>query len=163
MGVREEAAHDRAAIRLLEELAFGRAAEADLVDRLRASGTVVLSLVMEDGGQPQGHILFSRLKLPGVKAVALAPMAVHPAMQRRGIGSAMVRAGLDILSQRGEQAVFVVGHPGYYPRFGFRNDLAAQFDSPYAGEAFFALELQPDALRDKAGPVLFDAEFEGLE
>jgi putative acetyltransferase len=157
MNVREERHGDQSAIRLVEQDAFEGPTEADLVEALHAAGDVVLSLVMEHEGEIIGHILFSRLNLPGVQAVA-----VTPAVQRRGVGSALVRAGLDLLRKRGEQAVFVLGHREFYPRFGFRADLAARFESPYAGESFFALELAPGALQGKSGPVTFADAFRTL-
>jgi putative acetyltransferase len=164
MPIRMEQSHDREAIAKLHEEAFGNRLEAELVDQLRASGEAVLSVVFEvDGGEIAGHILYSRLTLQDTRAVALAPMAVQVAYQRQGIGTQLVRASLEMLRQKGEHAVFVLGHRGYYPRFGFRNDLAAHFDSPYAGASFFALELEPNSLLGKAGPVRFAPAFAVFE
>jgi putative acetyltransferase len=151
VSVRSEAPADIEAIWTLVRDAFESRAEPDLVDKLRVSGDAVLSLVWVEQGEIVGHILFSRMSLAGV--VALGPLAVKPERQSRGIGSALVRAGLDLLRERGEQAVFVLGHRDYYPRFGFRADLAAQFESPYAGDSFFALELQEGALKGLCGAV----------
>jgi putative acetyltransferase len=95
-----------------------------------------------------------------IPAAALAPLAVAPARQRRGIGSALVRRGLDVCRERGRAAVIVLGHPSYYPRFGFSAALARGFRAPYAGEAFMALELTPGALAAGAGDVRYPKAFE---
>lgn len=110
-----------------------------------------------------GHLLFSRLVLTGVRAVGLAPMSVKPGRQSSGIGSALVREGLDLLRKRGEQAVFVPGHRGYCPPFGFQNDLAARFESSCAGESFFALELEAGVFDGRPGAVSFAVAFSAFE
>ncbi len=110
--IRPEEPRDRDAIRDVHVRAFGQPNEADLVDALRP-GTV--SLVAEIGGVV-GHILFSPITVGGAPAIALAPMAVLPEFQRRGIGSALVRRGL---AACGDRLVIVLGHPEFYPRFGF--------------------------------------------
>jgi putative acetyltransferase len=121
--IRDEQFGDQREVWQLKEAAFGRADEADLVDRSREEGVVLLSLVAELRGQIVGHILFSRLSIetaPGtLPAVSLAPMAVRPGHQRRQVGSHLVRHGLDCLRARGERIVIVLGHRDYYPRFGF--------------------------------------------
>jgi len=123
MIVRPECPEDRAAIRLVNEEAFNRPDEADLVDRLRAEGVVLASFVAEAEGQIVGHILFSRISIEtateSIPAAALAPVAVIPKLQRRGIGGKLIRHGLDWLRAQGEQIVLVLGHPDYYPRLGF--------------------------------------------
>jgi putative acetyltransferase len=148
--IRDESAADREAIREVNRRAFGGEAEARLVDRLRDDETVVASLVAVDSGIVVGHVLFSELPIetPGgvVPAAALAPLAVVPERQRQGIGSALVWRGLEACRARGRAAVVVLGHPGYYPRFGFAADLARSLRAPYAGEAFMALELVPGSL-----------------
>lgn len=88
-----------------------------------------------------------------VPAVALAPMAVLPERQRRGIGGTLIQHGLDLLRDRGERIVSVVGHPAYYPRFGFSSDKARALDSPFPRDAFMALELTPGALEGVQGRV----------
>ena len=163
MAIREEQPRDIEAIWMVVRDAFESRVEADLVDKLRASGDAVLSLVWEEHGEIVGHILFSRLQLDGVKAVGLAPMGVKPGRQGSGIGSTLVREGLALLRERGEQAVFVLGHRDYYPRFGFRSDLAARFKSPYAGDSFFALELQAGVLDARSGAVAFAPAFQSFE
>jgi putative acetyltransferase len=87
-------------------------------------------------------------------------LAVTPALQRRGIGSALVHSGLDSVTAQGFEAVFVLGHPAYYPRFGFSAAAASKLASPYAGDAFMALELTPDALRGMVGTVTYPDAFE---
>jgi putative acetyltransferase len=148
--IRDETTADREAIREVNRRAFGGEAEAWLVDRLRDDGLVVASLVAVDAGSIVGHVLFSDLPIETpvgvVPAAALAPLAVVPERQRQGIGSALVRRGLGVCRERGRAAVVVLGHPGYYPRFGFAADLARSLRAPYAGEAFMALELEPGSL-----------------
>lgn len=164
MQIRQEAATDLDAIRNVNRVAFGGEFEARLVDRLRSEELVRCSLVATEGGAIIGHILFSDLNVSvdgwRVRAVALAPMAVVPGRQRQGIGSALVRAGLAAVAQQSVEAVFVLGHPDFYPRFGFSAALAARLASPYAGDAFMAIELVPDALRGAGGDVRYPDAFE---
>ena len=151
---------EREAIHRVNELAFGGPDEACLVDRLRADGAVLLSLVAELESNIVGHILFSRMWIerpglagPASEAVALAPLAVLPERQRQGIGGQLIRRGLDLLSEElGERIVIVVGHPGYYPRFGFSPEMARTLENPFPPEAFMARELIPGAL-DGIGPA----------
>jgi putative acetyltransferase len=113
-----------------------------------------------------GHILFSRVFIHDnrgpMPAVALAPVAVVPERQRRGIGSMLVRAGLQECRVRAERIVLVVGHPDYYPRFGFSHPLTRNLRSPYEGNAFMALELVAGALEGVNGRVRYPAAFEAL-
>jgi len=154
--IRGEGPGDAAAVRRVNEAAFAGSADADIVDALRAAGAVTLSLVAEDEGELVGHILFSPVTIDGVEAsvVGLAPMAVAPSRQRAGIGGALIRAALDRLAAAGHAAVVVVGHPAYYPRFGFKPaaDFGLRWEHGH-DEAFFALELRPGAL-DQAGGVV---------
>jgi len=94
-----------------------------------------------------------------VKAVALAPLAVIPERQRQGIGGRLIREGLDWLRERDERIVLVLGHPRYYPRFGFSSDLAGSLGSPFPKEAFMALELKPGALEGTRGNVRYPEAF----
>lgn len=163
MIIRAERDGDHAAIRAVNEAAFGTREEADLVEALRADGAVLLSLVAEIDAHIVGHVLFGRMAIETgegvVPAVALAPMAVVPGHQRRGVGSQLVRAGLDAMRGLGERIVIVVGHPGYYPRFGFSSDAARSLDGPFSREAFMALELEPGALDGVHGRVRYPAAF----
>jgi putative acetyltransferase len=124
---------------------------------------VLVERVALDAGEIVGHILFSRLgvEIEGrvVRAAALAPMAVSPDRQRQGIGSRLVQDGLAELRSIGCEAVIVLGHPGYYPRFGFSAALAEKLAAPFRGEAFMALELMPGALDGHAGSVTYPDAF----
>lgn len=165
MKVRPEEAEDRAAVYAVNAAAFNTTAEADLVEVLRERARPRVSLVAEtDDGTVVGHILFTPVTLfehPERKLMGLAPMAVAPDYQGRGIGSALVKAGLARCRELGVGAVVVLGHPGYYPRFGFvpaaRYGLGCQFDSP--GDAFMVVELFPGFLEGLGGLVLFHEAF----
>lgn len=143
MSIRTANPRDRAAIRLVEEHAFGQKAEAGLVDALVESGQTVLELVAEEEGQVVGHILFSRLHVRNgandFPAVALAPLAVEPSFHGAGIGGALVREAHVRLKAAGERLAIVLGDPAYYGRFGYTHARAAGFDSDYQGEALQAL------------------------
>jgi putative acetyltransferase len=150
-------------IRIIHEAAFGETAEAELIDQLRKHGDVLLSLIAEVAQQPVGHILFSRMFVDtadgAIPAVALAPMAVLPSHQRQGIGGSLIRRGLDLLGDAGEQAVIVLGHREYYPRFGFSCERARLLESPFPWDAYMALELTPGALEGVRGKVRYSAAF----
>lgn len=161
--LRPETPADWVQIRRVNNNAFGRLDEADLVDNLRADGAVLVSLIAEVKGEIVGHILFSRMSVEtptrSVAAVALAPLAVMPEFQRSGIGSALVRDGLEELRDRGERIVIVLGHPEYYTRFGFSTATARNLASPFPPEAYMALELVPGALDGMWGVVRYPAAF----
>jgi putative acetyltransferase len=164
--VRPEIPADRPAIQTVNAQAFAGMAEAALVDRLRDNGDVLVSLIAEASDRVVGHVLFSRMHIDTangiIKAAALAPMAVLPEYQNRGIGSALIRAGLEACRSLGETIVVVVGHQNYYPRFGFSPALARQLTSPYSGDSCMALELQPDAMKDVHGVVRYAPAFSEL-
>lgn len=161
--VRAAAPADAEAIAALNRVAFGGEAEVGIIERLRRDGLVAVELVAEQGGSIIGHILLSWLPtmLDGraVKALALAPMAVRPGLQKQGIGGRLIAAALDEARGAGAQAVIVLGHPDYYPRFGFLAALARNLASPFSGEAFMALELLPGALTGKQGSVSYPMAF----
>ena len=138
--IRPERSGDEAGIADIVERAFGRPDEARLAERLRADGDAMISLVTEEEGAIVAHVLLSRMDAP-LRALGLAPVSVAPERQRRGIGSALVREALDVARSDGWEAVFVLGDPVYYRRFGFRARLAAGFGSPYAGPYLMALAL----------------------
>ncbi|MEA2528235.1 MAG: putative acetyltransferase [Thermomicrobiales bacterium] len=150
--IREETPADYDAIREVNRRAFGEENVAELVDHLRDDGVVIASLVASEAGQVLGHILFSETPIEteqGVLAGAiLSPLAVVPERQGVGIGSALVRRGIEVCRERGRTVLMVLGHPTYYPRFGFSAELARNVRSKYsgAGDAFMAMELEPGAL-----------------
>jgi putative acetyltransferase len=158
-----ESIEERSVIHSINEAAFGGTEEADLVDRLRAEGDALVSLVAELENQIVGHILFSRMwiETPSglVLAVALAPVAVLPEHQRRTIGGQLIRYGLDMLRGRGEKIVIVVGYPDYYPRFGFSSEKANSLESPFPRDVFMVMELSPGALDGVSGKVVYPAAF----
>ena len=160
--IRPERPEDAADIGALLDAAFGGETESQVVERLRADNDFVLSLVAGGDAGIAGYVGFPRLTLQldrrQVPAVGLAPAAVSPPLQRNGIGSAIVRDGLDRLKASGECLVFVLGDPAYYRRFGFT--VMDGFVSRYAGPYFQALMLMPDA--PKAGRVSYPQAFDGL-
>lgn len=164
--IRLQEATDVPHVRRINELAFGQPLEADLVERLTAACPDVLSLVADDDGIV-GHILFTPVVIEHVgRRVAgrgLAPMAVLPGRQRQGIGSALVRRGLEILGADRCPFVVVVGHPGYYPRFGFERASAHGLRSPWEGipdEAFMVRILDAAAMENVSGVVRYRPEFD---
>ena len=160
--IRPEATADHTAIREVDRLAFG-GDEGRLVDALRAGGYARTSLVAEEGGRVVGHVLFSELPIVTaggtVEALALAPLAVLPFCQRRGVGSSLVREGLRACMEAGYRIVVVLGHPEFYPRFGFSAELADRLRSPYSRPAFMAIELVPGALDGVTGEVVYPPPF----
>jgi putative acetyltransferase len=164
MRVRPETEADRAAVRAVNEAAFETPAEADLVEALRGSGVSLVSLVAEADGEIIGHILFSPVSLSdhvNLNLMGLGPMAVVPDRQRKGVGSALVRQGLMCCKDLGARAVVVVGHPEYYPRFGFapasRYALRCEYDVP--DDVFMVAELEAGALNGASGVVRYHDAF----
>jgi len=161
--LRSERDADFEAIDGVHERAFGRAAEAALVRTLRREARPFVACVAEQAGRVVGHIAFSPVTIEGggPPALGLGPLAVEPERQRAGIGSALVRAGLERCAALA-QIVVVLGHASYYPRFGFRP--ASPLGLRYRGEAFdpsfFVLELAPGALAGATGRVRYHAAFE---
>lgn len=162
--IRSETPGDADSIRRVNEQAFGRKVEADIVDKLRGRGALTLSLVAVRRGEVKGHIAFSPVVVESegssFEAVALAPIAVLPACQRQGIGERLVRAGLEGCRNLGHEIVVVVGHPTYYPRFGFvpagPKGLSCEFEVPE--DVFMVLELRSGALAGRGGVVKFEPE-----
>lgn len=154
-------------MRRLVTAAFGRRAEAELVDKLRDTEGFVpqLCLVADNSGVILGHVMFTRVTLesdPPVKVLALAPVSVYPAYQKRGIGSALIRRGLAIADERGEPLVVVLGHPEYYPRFGFVPASSLGIESPWPDipdDAFMAKPLS-GYRDDMKGTVRYPPEFD---
>jgi putative acetyltransferase len=165
MRIRAETEADRAAVRSANEGAFERSAEADLVEVLRGKA------VAEVESTIVGHVLFSPVALtehPHLNIMGLGPLAVAPAHQRKGIGSALVREGLERCRQFGCHAVVVVGHPQYYPRFGFvsatKYAIRCEYDVPEGQRnqphhVFMIAELEAGALGGASGLVRYDEVF----
>jgi putative acetyltransferase len=160
--IRDATPPDFPAIRAVIRHAFGQADEVNLVEQLRANGDVLVELVEATDIALQGHILYSRLNIERggetLAAAALAPVSVLPALQRRGIGKALIEAGNARCAALGLSAIIVLGHPAYYPQFGFSPVLAESLDAPFSGPALMALELSPGILRD-GGRVRYAAAF----
>ncbi len=160
--VRPERPGEAAAIERVHTLAFAQADEARLVRRLNAEGFTVASIVAIEGDDVVGHVLFSRLSIPDLNAVSLAPVGVVPERQGQGIGSELIRKGLETCTSLGADAVIVVGEPDYYTRFGFSLALGEQFECLWSGPYFQALELRPGALGSRNYPVEYPAPFQDL-
>jgi putative acetyltransferase len=168
--IRAETADDIRDVRKLNKKAFKGNDEAKLVDAVREAGYFIpaLSLVAEKGGRIVGHILFTPIRIEeaggAAPALALAPMAVLPSCQDQGIGSALVKHGLNECRKLGHKIVVVVGHPEYYPRFGFvkagEKGLKLPFEAP--DEVFMVLELVPDALSGVKGTVEYPPAFHAV-
>jgi putative acetyltransferase len=163
--IRQEQPEDIAVIHQINEQAFGQRAEANLVDALRRNGKITLSLVADDNGRVVGHILFSSVVIDAeekqLRGVGLAPMAVSPERQNEGIGSRLVERGLQMLREAGHPFIVVLGHPDFYPRFGFipasRFNVKSEYD--VRDEVFMAMELQVGALQGIAGTAKYQLKF----
>ncbi len=162
--IREEGPADREAIHEVNNLVFGQAGEAVLIERLRDAEALPISLVAEEDDQIVGHIAFSPARIAGaetIRVLGLGPMAVLPDYQNQGIGSAMVEGGLAVARAMAQDAVIVLGHVPFYPRFGFapasRYGLSCKFGG---GDAFMALELTAGALADCAGLAHYHPAFD---
>ena len=131
------------------------------MDALRRDGDAEISLVAVEGDTVIGHILLSGMIAP-VRALGLAPVSVTPSHQGGGVGSRLIRDSLKLAKTRGWEAVFLLGEPGYYLRFGFRADIAEAFTSPYAGPYFMALELVEGVLSGNGGDVAYARAFAAL-
>ena len=149
--IRDAVPSDYPAIRAVLRHAFPADEEADLVERLRADGDVLVELVEASDIAVRGCILYSPLAIERggetLAAAALAPVAVVPGLQLGGIGGALIRAGNARCAALGLEAIIVLGHADYYPRFGFSAALAESLEAPFSGPHFMALEIRPGALR----------------
>ena len=168
MIIRPEKPEDHEGIRDINMKAFETEAEANLVEALRKSGVHLISLVAEEKGTLVGHILFSPVSLegnPGAPPMAgLAPMAVLPERQRQGIGSRLIKEGLEYCSRAGYAAVVVLGHPDYYSRFGFVPSITFNLRSAYdvPEEVFMINVLLDSALNGLSGTVKYHQAFDEL-
>ena len=168
LSIRAEKVEDYEAISRVHRVAFGGENEVNLVRKLRDSKEFLpeLSLVAVMDGEIVGHILFSPVIIQcsdrSVRALALAPMTVQPEFQRQGIGSQLTGKGLECCRRLGYQIVIVVGHPEYYPRFGFSSARARGLEVPFPvpDEAFMVLELAQGPLESTCGMVLSPTPFE---
>lgn len=169
INVRPEQPEDHEAVYTINASAFGRPAEAELVEALRTGPEPKISLVAEVDGSVVGHIFFSPVsfEIPSGERytlLGLAPMAVLPEYQDQGVGSALVRRGLQACLEAGHPVVIVLGHPDYYPRFGFRPastwGVRCAYDVPE--EVFMLVELEPGALAGRWGVVRYPSVFDGV-
>ncbi len=164
--IREEQSADAEQIRIILQQAFGRTEEADIVDKLRQSCPNAISLVGIDGEQIVGHILFTPVTIQAkekiITGMGLAPMSVLPEFQRRGVGSQLVKTGLDFVKKAKYLFVIVLGHPAYYPRFGFvpasRYGIMSEYEN-VLDEAFMILVLYQSAIEGVSGVVKYRPEF----
>jgi putative acetyltransferase len=161
MRITRETASLEAAIRALLLEAFPTALEADLVDRLRRDGDIAIALVAVEGDEVVGYVAFSPLSAP-MKALGLGPLAVAPRAQRRGIGSRLVREGLEQARAEGWHASFVLGDPDFYGRFGYSPHAACEFETAYAGPHFMALALSGPRLAITRGRIDYARAFRDL-
>ncbi len=165
--IREEKNEDHKAVYAINASAFETSAEASLVDILRAQANPLISLVAVENGIIVGHIMFTPVTLSthsNIRMMGLAPMAVSPDHQRRGIGSKLVAAGLEVCRKLEVAAVIVLGHPDFYPRFGFEPasqfGIASEYDVP--DDVFMALELQNNVLNNNKGTARYHKAFNSL-
>ena len=163
--IRREKSEDIPVINNLNRQAFGQKSEAKIIDKLRSRGVLLISLVALQDSKVVGHIAFSPVTVESERsnweAMALGPMAVLPKFQRKGIGSKLVYTGLDECKRLGHRIVVLVGHPEYYPRFGFipakAKGIDCEFEVP--NEAWMINELKASALVGRQGKVIFQNEF----
>jgi putative acetyltransferase len=165
IAIRPERPEDSAAVVTINDRAFAGTAESGLVEAIKHSGRPVISLIACSDDIPVGHIFFSPIQIQSegltIPTLALAPMAVIPAFQRRGIGTLLVEAGLKECGRQGYQVVVIVGHPTFYSRFGFgpANGMGLRSVYSSAGDAFMALELSKGVLAGRTGFVEYPVEF----
>ncbi len=168
MIIREEMPEDVRGVRSVEEAAFGRKGEAELVDLLRQRGAVTLSLVAVEGDKVVGHVLFSPGKVTNGQeswpCEGMGPVAVLPERQRTGIGKKLIEQGLELCWQRGAKAVFVLGDPAYYGRFGFRRTdqygIRCEFRVP--PEDFMVTAVEEGTLSGWNGIMHYQVEFKDV-
>jgi len=161
MTIRIESSDDNVAIRRLHLASFPGPGEADLVDGLREAGDTILSLVAIDGGVLAGHVMFSRMAAP-FRALGLGPVAVLRDWRRKGIAARLIEDGIKHAKRDSWAAIFVLGSPEYYQRFGFSVKEAENFESPYAGPHLMVLSLNGDHLPMRSGRIDYAPAFSAL-
>jgi putative acetyltransferase len=165
ISIRQEKPEDIPLIYSVHEQTFKRDAEAKLADKLRQTCADHLSLVADDNGTIAGHIMFTPVLIKNgkeIQGMGLAPMAVLPSRQRRGLGTLLVNKGLQILQDKGCPFVIVLGHPDYYPRFGFQPASRFNIKSQWEGvpdEAFMILVMDEKVMCNVSGTALFSDKF----
>lgn len=158
LNIRIATQQDKPAIQELVKRAFNRNDEAEIIQKLEADGDVVIQIVADMEGQIVGHCLFYPVGVFNkLGAVGLGPMCVEPWVQREGVGKAMVESGLNHLREHGVSLVFVLGHPEYYPKFGFSTEHAEPFEAPWKGPHFMARRLRYGP--PMSGRLIFPAAF----
>ncbi len=165
--IRSESSADFQAVKYIHDLTFGNNAEGILVEKLRGASDFVpgLSIVAETNGKVVGHALFYPIKIRDGNTVnislSLAPVSVHPAYQKRGIGKAMIREGIERAKSYGYRSVIVIGHAGYYAKFGFQKasvlGIRSAFNVPE--DAFMAIELEAEGLKGVKGIAEYPEQF----
>lgn len=168
--LRKETPDDFKEVFEVNQMAFGQDNEAKLVDALRSNPAVFvpeLSIVATEDHKIVGHILYTKINIKDDKgniyeSLGLAPMAVRPALQKKGIGGQLIKKGLEVAKDLGFKSVIVLGHENYYPKFGFEPavkwNIKAPFDVP--SNAFMAIELEQNGLKSISGTVIYPKEFE---
>lgn len=159
--IREECPDDLAAIREVNRRAFGQDQEANIVDALRSNGAALLSLVATLNDRVVGHIMYSPATIGGVTGAALGPMSVLPEHQRQSIGSKLVSIGNQKLRESGCPFIIVLGHPTFYPRFGFRraSALAVKCEWDVPDDVVMLLILDEPKMQGISGLVKYRHEF----
>ena len=165
MNIRPEQIGDYDQVYQVQTAAFGKTAEANLVNQLRQMAQPLISLIAESDAQIIGHVMFSPVTLPphdGLNLMGLGPVAVSPTWQKQGIGRDLINAGLSICQDMGIDAVAVLGHPSYYPRFGFvpsvQFGIKSQYDVP--DDVFMMMELNQHSLAGKNGTIYYHDAFQ---
>jgi len=168
--IRKEEEKDYKKIYEVNKLAFQQENEGKLIEKIREGDNFFpeLSLVAEIDNRIVGHILLSKIKIVGdsvYESLALAPMAVIPNLQRQGIGSALIKKGMEKAKEQGFSSIIVLGHKDYYPKFGFQKASKWNIRCPFevSDEAFMAIELKENALKSKPGVVEYPDEFIEVE
>ncbi len=162
MLIREETEEDVPTIRQVVRAAFSSDVEPDLADRLRADGDTVYSIVAEDRDEIIGHVMMSKVLAPD-GCLCVSPVSVTPARQGQGVGSKLIRESIDIARRGGWQALFLLGNPAYYERFGFSAATADKFETDYPKPNFMAIELVDGALYVRSGPYTEPQAFQDLD